>query len=292
MTGLVRRTLGGAIEIRTAFEPEPWTAFADAGQLEAAILNLVINARDAMPKGGVLTLETANRVVDETYAEDGETLAPGRYVAISVSDTGTGMAPEVAKRAFEPFFTTKETGKGTGLGLSMVYGFARQSGGYAKLYSEPGHGTTVRLLLPAAPGAEADPGAASAEAMPRARAGEVILLVEDTGALRRLVARQLEDLGYVVRAVADGPSALAALPELPRLDLLLTDVVMPGGMSGVEIAEAVRARRPGVEVLFMSGFAEGTIEATSHGALRGRLLNKPFRHPELARRVRAAIDGA
>ncbi len=286
MTGLLRRTLPGDIRVDTVLAGELGPVVVDQGQLESALLNLAINARDAMPDGGRLTLRTASVAVSDAA----EPVAPGDYVEILVSDTGQGMAGEVAARAFEPFFTTKRVGQGSGLGLSMVYGFVSQSGGHVSIDSTPGAGTRIRLLLPQA----ALPVSAPAEPRPsggesRARPGEMILLVEDDPNVRQLAAQLLDQLGYSFIEAADGPAALAALAEAPRIDLLLTDVMLPLGMNGVEVARRARERRPGLKVLFMSGYAEGAL-APGAGGLEVDLLHKPFRKAELAARLRRALD--
>jgi len=289
MDGLLRRTLGEHIEIETGGTKATREALVDPPQLESALLNLCLNARDAMPEGGRLTIETADVELDADYAERNAEVTPGHYVLLAVSDSGEGMPAEVVARAFDPFFTTKEAGKGSGLGLSMVYGFVKQSHGHVKIYSEPNHGTTVRLYLPCAEAAASGPHAEEASEIPPGR-GERVLLVEDDDMVRELVAGQLHELGYRVIQAGNGPEALAALSEAEDIALLLTDVVMPGGMNGRELAETAQARRPGLPVLFASGYSENAI--VHHGRLDPgiRLLSKPFRRGELARRVRAALD--
>jgi PAS domain S-box-containing protein len=287
---LLRRSLGEQIDIRLTLREGVWPAMVDPAQLESAVLNLCVNARDAMPRGGRLTIETANVVFDEDDTAREEEIAPGEYAMIAVSDTGTGMTPEVLARAVDPFFTTKEQGRGTGLGLSMVWGFVKQSRGHLRIYSERGHGTTVKLYLPRALADDQAPAAAPA---PAPRGGsETILLVEDDPLVREHVAGQLGALGYRVLRAADGPEALALLDRESGIDLLFTDVVMPGGLNGRELAELARAQHPGLRVLFSSGYAEDAI--VHHGRLDPgvRLLNKPYRREELASRVRAVLDGA
>ncbi len=288
---LLRRTLGEEIEVRTALAPDLWPAMADPSQLETALVNLAINARDAMPKGGRLSIETANKRIDESYVAKSFDAAPGDYVMLAVSDTGHGMPPEIVSRVFEPFFTTKPSGKGTGLGLSMVYGFVRQSQGHVQIYSEVGHGTSVRLYLPrSADGAAPAAAEPVPEAMPRARTGERILAVEDNPEVRRVVVAQLGELGYAVIEAANGEAGLEILKRGERVDLLFSDVVMPGGMTGYELARAARALRPGLKVLLTSGFprnANGDQPASEFGAL----LVKPYRRAELAQKIRQAIDG-
>jgi len=287
MDTLLRRTLGGNVEIELVRAGGLWRAFVDPPQLENAILNLCINARDAMPDGGRLTIELINAHLDQSYADWNEEVTPGQYVAVAISDTGTGMTPEVMARAFEPFFTTKEVGKGSGLGLSMVFGFAKQSNGHVKVYSEPGLGTTVRLYLPRARGEEADIQGAVAVSIDGG--AEKILLVEDDDMVREHVAEQLQSLGYRVVAVSNGPAALEILRAADDFDLLFTDIVMPGGMSGRQLADAVRPLRPDLPVLFTSGYTENAV--VHHGRLDAgvNLLNKPYRRQDLARKVRQVL---
>jgi PAS domain S-box-containing protein len=288
---LLRRTLGEEIEVKTALAPDLWSATADPSQLETALVNLAINARDAMPKGGRLAIETANKQIDEIYVAKSFDANPGDYVMLAVSDTGHGMPPEIVARVFEPFFTTKPAGKGTGLGLSMVYGFVRQSQGHVQIYSEVGHGTSVRIYLPRAATAVA-PAAPEPvpEAMPRARAGERILAVEDNSEVRRVVVAQLAELGYSVVEAANGEAGLDMLKRGEAADLLFSDVVMPGGMTGFELARAARALRPNLKVLLTSGFPR-TANGDEPAAEFGALLVKPYRRAELATKIRQAIDG-
>lgn len=287
---LLRRTLGGTVEISLQLADELWPVTVDPAQLEASLINLANNARDAMPKGGRLTIVTANRYLDADYASQHVELPPGEYAMIVVTDTGTGMAPEVASRIFEPFYTTKEQGKGTGLGLSMVFGFMKQSGGHINLYSEMGVGTTFRLYLPRG-GAEAEAiSAAQSIAPPLYGNGETILAVDDAQNLRRVVGRQLTELGYHVIEAEDAHAALNVL-ERERVDLLFTDVAMPGGTSGFELARIASERYPGIKVVLTSGFPDlkpGEGEALSEL----KLLNKPYRRDELARTVREALSKA
>ncbi len=289
MDDLLRRTLGEPIEVDLVLSAGLWSALADSAQVENALLNLAINARDAMPGGGTLTVETANAQFDADYAAANPGLAPGDYVMLAVSDTGTGMTPEVLQRAFEPFFTTKEVGKGTGLGLAMIYGFARQSRGHVVIYSEVDQGTTVRLYLPRLEVAIAPtPEAASSHA---AGGGEIVLVVEDDNNVRKLVVRQLTDLGYQVLEAANGKAALDIIDSGAAIDLLFTDVVMPGGMNGRQLAEAARERRPGLKALFTSGYTADTV--LRHGTLDAgtKLLSKPYRKRDLAVKIREALDG-
>ncbi len=291
MDQLLRRALGEEIEIELVRAAGLWRTFIDPSQLESAILNLAINGRDAMAQGGKLTIETGNAYVDQNYADSRGDVRPGQYVMVAVADTGTGMTPEVIARAFEPFFTTKALGKGTGLGLSMVYGFVKQSGGHVNIYSELGHGSIVRLYLPRGTGTEQE-ALAPEEAKVAATGTETILLVEDEELVRSHVGAQLARLGYTVIAVPDGPSALAELNENKHIDLLFTDVVMPGGMNGRQVAEEVKRLRPGIKVLFTSGYTENVV--VHHGRLDPgvQLLNKPYRMADMARKIRAVLDGS
>jgi CheY-like chemotaxis protein len=286
---MLQRMLGEDIALKSVLADGLWEALADPSQVEDAILNLAVNARDAMPNGGELVIETANAVLDENYAAQNVEVTPGEYVVVSITDSGTGMPPEVLERAFEPFFTTKDVGRGTGLGLSMVYGFAKQSRGHVKIYSEIGHGTRVMVYLPRA--ATADQGsemARSARAQPLGN--ETILVVEDNHAVRKVAVKILQGLGYQVREAADGPSALAILRRPDDIDLLFTDLIMPKGMSGQELLTRARALHPGLKALFTSGYSEQFIKdkgATQEGVA---LLSKPYRSQNLAEAVRAALD--
>ncbi len=287
MDGLIRRTLGEHIEIRLFSASDLWRAQVDPVQLESALLNLCINARDAMPKGGTLTIETANVLLDQHYVERSTEVTPGDYVLIAVSDTGTGIAPEHLPRVWEPFFTTKEKGKGSGLGLSMVYGFVKQSRGHVTIYSEPGRGTTVKLYLPRTVEDVAGYETGIEGAWPGGN--ETILLVEDDEAVRHFARQQLTSLGYRVLEAVTGPEALEIIGIGEEIDLIFTDIVMPGGMSGRELVEAARQVRPGLKVLYTSGYAENVI--VHHGRLDPGvlLLSKPYRRADLARKVREAL---
>jgi signal transduction histidine kinase/ActR/RegA family two-component response regulator len=291
MDSMLRRTLGEHIEIELVRGGGLWKAMVDPGQLENAILNLCLNARDAMQKGGRLTIETANAHLDSAYAASQSEVEPGQYVMIAVSDTGAGMDAATLERAFEPFFTTKDVGKGSGLGLSMVYGFVKQSRGHVRIYSEPGHGTTVKLYIPRADGDEAADAAAASAADAALGSGR-ILLVEDDELVRENAAEQLRSLGYEVVAAGSGREALAVLEKGEAFDLLFTDVVMPGGMNGRELAERALLLRPGLPVLYTSGYTENAI--VHHGRLdRGvDLLAKPYRRQDLAAMVRAVRAAA
>jgi len=286
--GLLRPALGAEIEIEIVLAPDAWHCLIDPSQLTSALLNLSINARDAMPRGGKITLETANAMLDEAYAKENSDVTPGRYVMIAVSDTGTGIPAEIRDRVFDPFFTTKEVGQGTGLGLSMVFGFIKQSGGHIKIYSEVGHGTTIKMYLPRAQQAE-DAAQESAPSRPRG-GSETILVVEDDALVRRNVVAQLTGLGYTTIEAADGVEALRVVETNGAIDLLFTDVVMPGGINGRMLADEVTRKRPAIRVLFTSGYAQNAI--VHHGRLEAgvHLLGKPYRTADLARMVRVALE--
>ncbi len=289
---LLRRTLGEAIEFRTIVSGAANRALVDASQLQNALLNLVLNARDAMPRGGRLSIEISRVQLDVDYAQMYPQVRTGDFVLIAVTDTGQGMSADIKQRAFEPFFTTKGVGSGTGLGLSMVYGFAKQSGGHVQLYSEIGQGTSVRIFLPAAQKENA--GAADRQPEEHAQPGipggsEKILVVEDDPRVRRVAVARLLDAGYQVVEAANGRDALDRLDENPDVALLFTDIVMPGGMTGDELANTVRALRPKVKILFTSGYAEPTI-AGRELALSGTWLKKPYTARELAQRLRELLD--
>ena len=288
---LLRRTLGEQISIALALEEGLAPALADPSQVESALTNMAINARDAMPGGGRLTIETANKRLDERYAAENVDAVPGDYVMLAVSDTGRGMPPGILERVFEPFFTTKEHGRGTGLGLAMIYGFAKQSRGHVKIYSEVGHGTTVRLYLPrGVPAATADAEEAGKEdALPQGEAA--ILVVEDNADVRKVASASLRALGYRISEAEDGPSALEILRTDETIGLLFTDVVMPGGMTGYDLAREARRLRPDLRVLLTSGFAEASLRGTDPGEMKLPRLSKPYRKAELARAVRKALSG-
>ena len=286
---LLRPTLGEQIEIKAILAEEELVAHVDSAQLANSLVNMAINARDAMADGGKLLLETQSAALDATYAAANPGVVPGRYIMVAVSDTGSGMPQEVQNRAFEPFFTTKEAGKGSGLGLSMVYGFAKQSGGHVKIYSEEHRGTTIRLYLPPAQTAEqvaAEPDIA----LPTGH--ETILVVEDDPLVRSFVLAQLQSLGYTTLSAARGREALAIVDGDQPFELLFTDVIMPGGVSGRQLAEAVQAKRPSVRVLYTSGYTDNAI--LEHGQLLSEalLLTKPYRRAELAQMVRRALSPA
>ncbi|MDH3473094.1 MAG: type II toxin-antitoxin system prevent-host-death family antitoxin [Rhodospirillales bacterium] len=288
MEEMLSRSLGEAIDIRTSLDEGLWRALADPGQVENALLNLAINARDAMPDGGTLVIETGNANLDDAYAEGQPEVAQGDYVVLAVTDSGSGMAPGVLEHAFEPFFTTKEVGRGTGLGLSMVYGFAKQSDGHVAIYSEEGHGTTVKLYLPRTEAPADAPGPVEMEA-PQG-CGETVLLVEGNADVRLLAERLLGDLGYRVFTAEDARTALTVLDRIPQPDLLLSDVVLPGGLSGPDLAKQALELYPGLKVLFMSGYAEHAGRINGLAGKGAELLNKPFRKRDLALKLRAVLD--
>jgi CheY-like chemotaxis protein len=262
----------------------------DPAQLESAVLNLAINARDAMPGGGRLTIETANVILDDRHQTSNDGVVPGRYVAVAVTDDGIGMPAEALEKAFEPFFTTKDFGKGSGLGLSMVYGFAKQSGGHARIYSAIGKGTTVWLYLPEAQPDAVD-GVDGADRFDETEGGgERILVVEDDPGVRKLVVGLLRQAGYAVSEAADGHSAIETFNELPRIALLLTDVILAGGMSGPDLVKAVQADEPDLKVLFMSGHPDNAALQTSDFGEDIDLIRKPFRQGELTHKVRQVLD--
>jgi CheY-like chemotaxis protein len=285
---LLGRLLGESIAILLELESDVWPVAVDAAQLEASLANLATNARDAMPAGGSLRIATRNCRLDQVYAGEHPSVVPGDYVLIDVTDTGSGMPLDVQNRVFEPFFTTKEQGRGTGLGLSMVFGFLKQSGGHINVYSEPGIGTTIRLYLPRAQGDERAEEQGAEEPLPMGNS-EMVLIVEDNAALRRLAARQLGELGYRVREAENAQEALDAVALDPAVDVLFTDVVMPGGMDGHELAARVTQRWPHIAALLTSGFPGRMIGGREkrHGA---QLLNKPYRRDQLARALREVIE--
>jgi len=289
MVDLIRRTVGPEIRVEVVGAMGLWTTLVDANQLENALLNLCINARDAMPEGGKITIETANRWLDERMARDRD-LPRGQYISLCVSDTGCGMSPEVRARAFDPFFTTKPMGQGTGLGLSMIYGFAQQSGGQARIYSEPGSGSMICLYLPRYEGAEPAPDPdQDAAATAAAAQGETVLVVDDEATVRMLVGEILKELGYAAVESADGVAALKILESDRRIDLLITDVGLPNGINGRQLADAARGLRPGLKILFITGYAENAV--FSHGHLESgyEVLSKPFAMEVLSDRISALL---
>ncbi|WP_458096164.1 PAS domain S-box protein [Roseomonas sp. WA12] len=289
MEELIRRTVGPGIRLETALDPALSGILCDPNQLENAILNLCINARDAMPDGGTLRIGTANVRHDGGPAQD-HGLPAGPYVSINIADTGVGMPPEVAERAFDPFFTTKPLGQGTGLGLSMVYGFAKQSGGQVRIQSKPGLGTAIRVDLPRHLGTAEDEEDRAEHAAPaRAEAGQTVLVVDDEATVRMLVTEVLQERGYDAIEAADGPSGLRVLQSDVRIDLLVTDVGLPGGMNGRQMADAGRLVRPGLRVLFITGYAEGAVVGNGQLEPGMHVMTKPFAMEALANRLQAII---
>ncbi|HEV2564052.1 MAG TPA: ATP-binding protein [Microvirga sp.] len=292
MSELLRRTLGETIVLETVLAGGLWRTQADPNQLENAIVNLAVNARDAMPGGGKLTIETANARLDEAYVEAlAEPVPPGQYVLVAVSDTGTGMDKATMERVFEPFFTTKGVGRGTGLGLSQVYGFVRQSNGHIRIYSELGEGTTIKIYLPRLIGSDDEPAEMPAKAPVMVKgSGETILVVEDEPALRAYAVEALRDLGYRVLEAADGRGALSIVERHPEIELLFTDVVLAGGMNGRVLADEVTQRKPGLPVLYTTGYTQNAI--VHHGRLDPgmNLISKPFSYADLAAKVRRMLD--
>jgi PAS domain S-box-containing protein len=288
-TKLLKRALGEHIEIELKTDPAAWKALIDPTQLTSALLNLAVNARDAMPNGGRLTLETRNTELDQDYADANGEVLPGNYVMIAVSDTGSGIPKAIRDKIFEPFFSTKEIGKGTGLGLSMVYGFVKQSSGHINVYSEEGFGTTFKIYLPQG-GSQADQSIETVVEAQVASAHETILLVEDDAMVRSSVTAQLESLGYRTLTAANGKEALAIIEDGTAFDLLFTDMVMPGSVDGRQLAQEAASIRPGLKVLFTSGYTEDAI--IHHGRLDPGvlLLAKPYRKTDLARMIRVALD--
>jgi CheY-like chemotaxis protein len=281
--------LGERIDIQTVLAGGLWPVEVDPNQLETALLNLAVNARDAMPDGGKLTIETANAHLDDAYSAMAAEVVPGQYAVIAVSDSGIGMSKEVAQRAFEPFYTTKPTGHGTGLGLSQVYGFVKQSGGHVRIYSEQGHGTTVKIYLPRFSGdlAKDEP---KQKTIPDGHQKETILLVEDDDGVREYSSEILRELGYRVIESHNGAAALRQLQMQVSIDLLFTDVGLPD-MTGRQLADEAVKRRPGLKVLFTTGYAKNAI--VHHGRLDAdvQMIGKPFTYADLASKVRAVIDG-
>jgi PAS domain S-box-containing protein len=289
MSELLRRTLGEQIHMETVLASGLWKTVADRNQLENAIINLAVNARDAMPEGGRLTIETANAAIDDAYAAENQTAA-GQYVMIAVTDTGSGMDPSVMQRAFDPFFTTKGVGKGTGLGLSQVFGFVKQSNGHIKIYSEVGVGTTIKIYLPRYYGTAEAPNRTQLGGTPTGTSAETVLVVEDDAKVRTLTEQMLRELGYGVLGVDGGASGLLVLRDHPEVRLLLTDVVMPD-MNGRQLAEQALQLRPGLKIIYTTGYTRnaivhnGTLDPDTH------LLQKPVTLQALALKVRAVLDG-
>ena len=288
ISDLLTRTLGENIKLETISGAGLWKVEADASEMESTLLNLALNARDAMPEGGKLTIETSNAYLDDEYCRQQEDLTPGQYILIAISDSGSGMSAETIDRAFEPFFTTKEAGKGTGLGLSQVYGFMKQSNGHVKIYSEPGEGTTIKLYLPRREGDEAAVSGDDQAGSDRGRE-ETILIVEDDDGVRQYASEILRDLNYQVIEAKDSASALRLLEANKKFDLLLTDVVLPG-KNGRELATEIDRRRPGTKILFMTGYSRNAI--VHHGRLDPgtELIQKPLIERDLARKIRQVLD--
>nr|WP_272874584.1 ATP-binding protein [Roseomonas haemaphysalidis] len=286
---MLSRTVGATVPIEIIAAPELWVADIDAGQLENVVLNLCINGRDAMPEGGRLSITTANHWVDERMGRELD-LSPGQYVSVGVTDAGVGMTRDVMARAFEPFFTTKPIGQGTGLGLSMVYGFARQSGGSIHLQSKVGEGTTVCVYLPRHHGKADDAGAAEQLKLAATSKSQTVLVIDDEATIRHLIDEVLDEQGYIVINAADGAAGMKVLQSSAEIDLLVTDVGLPNGLNGRQVADAARLLRPGLKVLFITGFAEAS--ALEGGMLQPgmELLTKPFTLTDLSTKVAGMLD--
>ena len=289
MEDLVRRTVGPGIEVEVVGAGGLWLTRVDPSQLENSLLNLAINARDAMPDGGRITIETANKWLDQRAAKERE-LPPGQYISLCVTDTGTGMTPDVISRAFDPFYTTKPLGQGTGLGLSMIHGFVRQSGGQVRIYSEVGKGTTMCLYLPRFVGELEPADAPELDGGGEAGHGETVLVIDDEEAIRMLMADVLEEAGYRVLSASDGIAGLKILQTDARIDLLITDVGLPGGLNGRQVADVARDARPGLKVLFVTGYAENAVIGNGHLDPGMQVITKPFAMTALAARVRDIIE--
>jgi CheY-like chemotaxis protein len=288
MTDLLRRTLGASIRIDVSLAPNLWKPFADRGELENALVNLAVNARDAMRSAGTLTLETRNAVLEEEYAEQYEEVTPGEYVLLAVADTGTGMSPEIISRVFEPFFTTKEVGQGSGLGLSMVYGFVKQTGGHISIYSRVGHGTSVKLYLPRAPSSPVGREKESPDVFPENLGNKVVLVVEDEAKLRKVAVKMLDRLGLQTMQAETAKDALELLADT-HVDVLFTDIELPGGMNGTELAEKAQKLDPNIKVLFTTGYARETTRREWGLLEHAPWLLKPYSHQELARALKALL---
>jgi len=289
MEDLISRTVGPHIELETINAAGLWPSLIDANQLENAVLNLCLNAKDAMPEGGRITIETANRWLDARAAKE-RGVEPGQYISVCVSDSGVGMPPEVQAKAFDPFFTTKPIGAGTGLGLSMIYGFAKQSGGAVSIYSELGQGTMVCVYLPRHRGeAQSEHEASSTPDLPRGD-GETVVVIDDEPTVRMLIGEVLSDLGYTAIEAEDGPSGLKLLNAEVRVDLLITDVGLPGGLNGRQVADAARTLRPDLKVLFITGFAENAVLNHGHLDPGMHIMTKPFAMEAMAQRIRELIE--
>ncbi|MFB2601606.1 response regulator, partial [Rhizobium phaseoli] len=287
MDDMLRRALGEEIEVETIVSGGLWNTFADPVQIENALLNLAINSRDAMDGAGRLTIEVGNAFLDDSYSRTHPEVKAGQYVVLAVTDTGSGMTEEVKEQAFEPFFSTKPEGKGTGLGLSMVYGFVKQSGGHVKIYSQTGEGTTIKLYLPRS--LRSEDRATAADTVPATGGTETILVAEDDEGVRATVIEMLSDLGYYVLKAKDAQSALTVIESGAHIDLLFTDVVMPGTLKSPELARLARARLPDIAVLYTSGYTEDSIV---HGGRLDpglELLSKPYTREDLARKIRHVL---
>jgi nitrogen-specific signal transduction histidine kinase/CheY-like chemotaxis protein len=290
MEELIRRTAGPSVALEVVGAGGLWLTQIDPSQLENAVLNLSINARDAMPDGGRITIETANKWLDDRAARERE-VKPGQYVSVCVTDTGTGMSPEVISRAFDPFFTTKPIGQGTGLGLSMIHGFVRQSGGQVRVYSELGKGTTMCLYLPRFVGDAEAPENLDLPNADDSGHGETVLVIDDEPNVRMLMVEVLQEAGYRTIEASDGPSGLKLLQSAVRIDLLITDVGLPGGINGRQVADAARATRPKLKVLFVTGYAENAAIGNGHLDAGMQVITKPFAMTALAAKVHEIIDG-
>jgi CheY-like chemotaxis protein len=288
MEELIRRTVGPAIHIETIGAANLWATLVDAPQLESALLNLCINARDAMPHGGRITMETANVWMDAQAAR-AQGLAAGQYVTLSVTDTGAGMTPEVQAKAFDPFFTTKPMGQGTGLGLSMIYGFAQQSGGQVRIHSEVGVGTTMCIYLPRHTGTQDNSLPSDKQFVPLSSQNGTVLVVDDESAVRMLMGEVLQQQGYTVLEAVDGTTGLRVLQSDSVIDLLVTDVGLPGGMNGRQLADAARTVRPQLKILFVTGYAENALVGSGHLEPGMAVMTKPFSIDEFGMRVREMI---
>ncbi len=291
MCDMLHRTLGEVVQVDCVYGAGLWRCYADPGEVENAILNLAINARDAMPQGGKLTVESANAHIDDAYARARPEVTAGQYVMICVTDTGTGMTPDTIERAFDPFFTTKAVGKGTGLGLSQVFGFVKQTGGHVAIYSEVGEGTTVKLYLPRFIGADAvETFAAAADALPVGVVNEVILVVEDEQRVRHYAVDALRELGYTAISAESPAEALRALDEQPEITLLFTDIVMPE-MTGRQLADAAVVKRPDLKILFTTGYTRNAVVHNGMIDVGVAFLSKPYGMGDLARKIRDVLDG-
>jgi nitrogen-specific signal transduction histidine kinase/ActR/RegA family two-component response regulator len=290
MMDLLRRSLGETVNFASSFAADLWPVRSDVSEIENAVLNLAINARDAMPAGGELLIETSNLIIRDQQMTVEASLPEGDYVRLSVSDTGHGIEPEALSRVFEPFFTTKEAGRGTGLGLSVIYGFAKQSGGGVTIYSEPGTGTTVNLYLPRAESGNARCERENGAVRAAGASGETVLVVEDQAPVRDVTLKRLTRLGYKVREAENAAAAIALLKAGERVDLIFSDVVMPGGLTGFDLADWVHANRPGLPILLTSGFSETIAQGLSADRSEVRILRKPYSGDDLAAAIRSALD--